>query len=89
MQAMEDNTLLSAFQQGEPSADKTIFDRFFELLNIYAQRPIEDLATAEDIAVDALVKAIDRLGHFFALPKPCEGNQVYKLSLLYLTSRLL
>jgi RNA polymerase sigma factor (sigma-70 family) len=66
---MDDDTLLEAFQRGEPWADKAVFDRFFEPLTLYAQRVTGDVATAEDIAVDALVKAIDRRGHFSILPK--------------------
>jgi RNA polymerase sigma-70 factor (ECF subfamily) len=66
---MDDNTLLVAFQHGEPWAEKQIFDRFFEPLVLYAQRITGDLSAAEDIAVDALVKVIDRREHFAALPK--------------------
>ncbi len=61
---MDDNALLEAFQQAEPSADKAVFDRFFEPLVLYANRITGDLAAAEDMAVDALVKAIDRRDHF-------------------------
>ena len=66
---MDDNTLLVAFQHGEPWAEKQVFDRFFEPLVLYAQRITGDLSAAEDIAVDALVKVIDRREHFAALPK--------------------
>lgn len=66
---MDDNALLEAFQQAEPWADKAVFDRFFEPLVLYANRITGDLAAAEDIAVDALVKAIDRRDHFSVLPK--------------------
>jgi RNA polymerase sigma-19 factor, ECF subfamily len=66
---MDDETLLVAFQQGESWAEKAVFDRFFEPLVLYANRITADLAAAEDIAVDALVKAIDRRDHFSALPK--------------------
>jgi RNA polymerase sigma factor (sigma-70 family) len=66
---MEDNDLLVAFQQGEPWAEKAVFDRFFEPLTLYANRITGDLAAAEDITVDALVKAIDRREHFSVLPK--------------------
>ena len=66
---MEDNDLLVAFQQGEPWAEKAVFDRFFGPLVLYANRITGDLAAAEDISVDALVKAIDRRDHFSVLPK--------------------
>jgi RNA polymerase sigma factor (sigma-70 family) len=66
---MDDNALLEAFQQAEPWADNAVFDRFFEPLVLYANRITGDLAAAEDIAVDALVKAIDRRDHFAVLPK--------------------
>ena len=66
---MDDNALLVAFQQGEPWADKAVFDRFFDPLVLYANRLTGDLAAAEDIAVDAFMKAIDRRDHFSVLPK--------------------
>lgn len=66
---MDDNALLEAFQQGEPWAEKAVFDRFFGPLTLYANRITGDLAAAEDITVDALVKAIDRRAHFSVLPK--------------------
>jgi RNA polymerase sigma factor (sigma-70 family) len=66
---MDDNTLLVAFQHGEPSAEKAVFDRYFGPLVLYANRITGDLAAVGDIAVDALVKTIDRREDFSALPK--------------------
>jgi RNA polymerase sigma-70 factor (ECF subfamily) len=66
---MDDNTLLVAFQHGEPWAEKQIFDRFFGPLVLYSERITHDLAVSEDIVVEALEKAIDRRAHFSVLPK--------------------
>jgi RNA polymerase sigma factor (sigma-70 family) len=46
-----------------------IFDRFFEPLALYSERITHDLAAAEDIAVKAITKSIDRRGNFEVLPK--------------------
>jgi RNA polymerase sigma factor (sigma-70 family) len=66
---MDDNSLLVAFQQGEPWAEKAVFDRFFEPLTLYSDRITGDLAASEDIVVEALKKAIDRRTNFPVLPK--------------------
>ena len=66
---MDDHALLEAFQQGEPWADKAVFDRFFDPLVLYANRIMGNLAASEDISVDALVKTIDCRGDFAVPPK--------------------
>ena len=66
---IDDNALLKAFQHGDASAEKMIFDSFFEPLTLYAERITRDLSAAEDIAVEAITKSIDRRGDFAALPK--------------------
>jgi RNA polymerase sigma factor (sigma-70 family) len=66
---MDDTTLLKAFQAGDPGAEKMIFDRYFGPLTLFAERITRDLGAAEDIAVEALTKCIDRRMHFAAIPK--------------------
>jgi len=69
MATMDDNTLLTGFQNGDAWAEKMIFDRFFEPLTLYAERITHDLGASEDIAVEAITKSIDRRANFEALPK--------------------
>jgi hypothetical protein len=61
---------------------------FFEPLVLYANRITGDVAAAEDIAVDALVKAIDRRDHFSVLPKLKSFlyQVVHKASINHVTS---
>ena len=66
---LDDSHLLLAFQNGDPSAERAIFDRFFEPLTLFSERITHDLAASEDIAVEALEKAIDRRTQFAVLPK--------------------
>lgn len=67
--AIDDNTLLTGFQNGDSWAEKMVFDRFFEPLTLYSEWITRDLGAAEDIAVDAITKSIDRREHFEALTK--------------------
>lgn len=67
--AIDDTTLLTGFQNGDAWAEKMVFDRYFEPLTLYAERITRDLSAAEDIAVEAITKSIDRRERFAALPK--------------------
>jgi len=67
--ATDDITLLQAFQEGAPWAEKQVFDRFFEPLTLYSESITRDLAAAEDIAVESITKSLDRRDRFESLAK--------------------
>jgi len=65
----DDKTLLTAFQNGEPSAEKAVFDRFFQPLCLFSERITNNLPQSEDIVVEALQKCLLRREDFEALAK--------------------
>ena len=65
----DDNLLLAGFQDGDSWADKQVFDLYYGPLVLFADRITGNLAAAEDIACEALEKAIDRRLDFAALSK--------------------
>ncbi len=53
----DDITLLKAFQQKEPIAEKTVFQRLVRPLCLYAEDITGHLGVAEDIVAGAMEKA--------------------------------
>lgn len=66
---LDDSHLLLAIQQGDPSAQRAIFDRYFDPLALFSERITHNLAASKDIVVEALEKAINRRTQFAVLPK--------------------
>lgn len=62
-----DTALLTAFQQGDPRAEKAVFDRYFQPLCLFSKRITGQLATSEDLVTDAYVNLMNRRADFEVL----------------------
>jgi RNA polymerase sigma-70 factor (ECF subfamily) len=66
---IDDKALILAFQNGDPDADSTLFDRFFEPLCLFSERITTDLQQSEDIVTESFMKLIDRRKDFPGVPQ--------------------
>jgi RNA polymerase sigma-19 factor, ECF subfamily len=61
----EDNAaLIIAFGRGEEKADKIIFNRYFRMLCVYAERITANMQEAEDIVTDVFIRMMHKRAAF-------------------------
>jgi RNA polymerase sigma-70 factor (family 1) len=56
--------LIIAFGRGEEKADKIIFNRYFRMLCVYAERITANMHEAEDIVADVFIKMMQKRAEF-------------------------
>lgn len=69
MPLTNDTNLLAAFHDGEPRAERTIFDQYFHPLCLFTERITGDLLQAEDIVAETFQKLMVKRLDFPSLPQ--------------------
>ena len=62
-----DNTIVQLFRQQDAGATRELYNRFYRLLCYYAQNIIHQKQEAEDIAVEAFLKLLQKRNDFYRL----------------------